>query len=405
MSQITQPQTSTDELVLQVTAEQTRHRIMKWAIVLCAMVTLSECIIQVPLIKGKSARESLEEQGLWDEYRKKYPFNPTRFDDQSLYVSNEQMTNDADLAYFGVISIGTPPQSFTVIFDTGSSNLWIPSIYCSSQACANHNRFNPSLSSTFRNAGKSLSIQYGTGSMTGFEGFDTVVVGGIPVKNQIFGLSQSEAPFMAHMKADGILGLAYPRLAASQATPVFDNMMTQHLVNQDMFSVYLSRNSAVGSVVTFGGVDPNHYEGQIAWIPLSSQMYWQITVDSVTVNGQIVACNGGCQAIVDTGTSNIVGPQNAISSMARAVGASSANGDNVVNCNNVNNMPAMVFHIHGQAFTLPASTYVRQSTYYGCRTGLQSGDSNLWILGDIFIRQYYSIFYRAQNMVGLALAR
>ncbi|XP_041753316.2 pepsin A-like [Coregonus clupeaformis] len=394
-----------DELVLQVTAEQTRHRIMKWAIVLCAMVTLSECIIQVPLIKGKSARESLEEQGLWDEYRKKYPFNPTRFDDQSLYVSNEQMTNDADLAYFGVISIGTPPQSFTVIFDTGSSNLWIPSVYCSSQACANHNRFNPSLSSTFRNAGKSLSIQYGTGSMTGFEGFDTVVVGGIPVKNQIFGLSQSEAPFMAHMKADGILGLAYPRLAASQATPVFDNMMTQHLVNQDMFSVYLSRNSAVGSVVTFGGVDPNHYEGQIAWIPLSSQMYWQITVDSVTVNGQIVACNGGCQAIVDTGTSNIVGPQNAISSMARAVGASSANGDNVVNCNNVNNMPAMVFHIHGQAFTLPASTYVRQSTYYGCRTGLQSGDSNLWILGDIFIRQYYSIFYRAQNMVGLALAR
>ncbi|XP_029559789.1 pepsin A [Salmo trutta] len=378
---------------------------MKWAIVLCAMVALSECIIQVPLIKGKSARESLEEQGLWDEYRGKFPFNPTRFDDQSLSVSSEQMTNDADLAYFGVISIGTPPQSFTVIFDTGSSNLWIPSIYCSSAACANHNKFNPGLSSTFKNAGKSLSIQYGTGSMTGFEGFDTVVVGGIPVKNQIFGLSQSEAPFMAHMKADGILGLAYPRLAASQATPVFDNMMTQHLVNQDMFSVYLTRNSAAGSMVTFGGVDPNHYYGQIAWIPLSSQMYWQITVDSVTVNGQIVACNGGCQAIVDTGTSNIVGPQADISSMASAVGAYSANGDNVVNCNSINNMPAMVFHIHGQAFTLPASTYVRQSTYYGCRTGLQSSNSDLWILGDIFIRQYYSIFSRAQNMVGLALAR
>uniref|UniRef100_A0A673Z051 Pepsin A-like n=1 Tax=Salmo trutta TaxID=8032 RepID=A0A673Z051_SALTR len=304
-------------------------------------------------------------------------------------VSSEQMTNDADLAYFGVISIGTPPQSFTVIFDTGSSNLWIPSIYCSSAACANHNKFNPGLSSTFKNAGKSLSIQYGTGSMTGFEGFDTVVVGGIPVKNQIFGLSQSEAPFMAHMKADGILGLAYPRLAASQATPVFDNMMTQHLVNQDMFSGCVRNGTLILIMVTFGGVDPNHYYGQIAWIPLSSQMYWQITVDSVTVNGQIVACNGGCQAIVDTGTSNIVGPQADISSMASA---------NVVNCNSINNMPAMVFHIHGQAFTLP-------STYYGCRTGLQSSNSDLWILGDIFIRQYYSIFSRAQNMVGLALAR
>uniref|UniRef100_A0A6Q2Z9Q2 pepsin A n=1 Tax=Esox lucius TaxID=8010 RepID=A0A6Q2Z9Q2_ESOLU len=363
------------------------------------------CHVVVPLIKGKSARESLEEQGLWEEFKLKYPFNPIKFQDPRLYVAGEQMTNDADLAYFGVISIGTPPQSFTVIFDTGSSNLWVPSVYCNSAACENHRRFSPGHSSTFRNAGRSLSIQYGTGSMTGFMGYDTVGVGGISVQNQMFGLSQTEAPFMAHMKADGILGLAYPRLAASQATPVFDNMMNQHLVDQDIFSVYLSKNSAAGSVVTFGGIDPNHYQGSIAWIPLSSELYWQITVDSVTVNGQIVACSGGCQAIVDTGTSNIVGPQGDIDRIAGAVGSYSANGDNVVNCNSVNSMPSIVFNINGQAFTLSGSTYVRQSPYYGCRTGLQRSNSNLWILGDVFIRQYYSIFNRAQNMVGLALAR
>lgn len=45
---------------------------------------------------------------------------------------------------------------------------------------------------------------------------------------------------MQYMRADGILGLAYPRLAASSATPVFDNMMKEGLVDQDMFSVYLS---------------------------------------------------------------------------------------------------------------------------------------------------------------------
>lgn len=65
-------------------------------------------------------------------------------------------------------------------------------------------------------------------------------VGGFAVRNQIFGLSQSEAPFMQHMRADGILGLAYPRLSASGATPVFDNMMREGLVSQDIFSVYLS---------------------------------------------------------------------------------------------------------------------------------------------------------------------
>lgn len=65
-------------------------------------------------------------------------------------------------------------------------------------------------------------------------------VGGISVTKQIFGASQTEAPFMANMVADGILGLAFPNLAASGATPVFDNMMTQGLVSQNLFSVYLS---------------------------------------------------------------------------------------------------------------------------------------------------------------------
>lgn len=65
-------------------------------------------------------------------------------------------------------------------------------------------------------------------------------VAGLAVRNQIIGLSQTEAAFMQYMRADGILGLAYPRLSASGATPVFDNMMSQGLVDQDMFSVYLT---------------------------------------------------------------------------------------------------------------------------------------------------------------------
>lgn len=60
------------------------------------------------------------------------------------------------------------------------------------------------------------------------------------MSQQIFGLSETEAPFMAQMTADGILGLAFPSISSSSATPVFDNMMSQGLVSQDLFSVYLS---------------------------------------------------------------------------------------------------------------------------------------------------------------------
>lgn len=65
-------------------------------------------------------------------------------------------------------------------------------------------------------------------------------LGGLTVKNQIFGLSKVETPSMQYLVSDGILGLAFPDVAQSGATPVFDNMMSQGLVSMDLFSVYLS---------------------------------------------------------------------------------------------------------------------------------------------------------------------
>ncbi|XP_071332155.1 pepsin A-like [Trachinotus anak] len=373
---------------------------MKWLVVLSALVAFSECLHKMPLIKGKTARQALQEKGLWDEYRKEHPYNPMA---KFIQTGAEPMTNDADLSYYGVISIGTPPQSFSVIFDTGSSNLWVPSVYCNSQACQNHKKFNPQQSSTFQWGSQPLSIQYGTGSMTGYLGSDTVEVGGISVANQVFGISQTEAPFMAHMQADGILGLAFQSIASDNVVPVFDSMVNQRLVSEPLFSVYLSGNSQQGSEVVFGGVDSSHYTGGITWIPLTSATYWQIKMDSVTINGQTVACSGGCQAIIDTGTSLIVGPTSDINNMNAWVGASTNQyGEATVNCQNIQNMPDVTFTLNGHAFTVPASAYISQS-YYGCSTGFgQGGSDQLWILGDVFIREYYAIFNAQAQTIGLA---
>ncbi|KAI5095035.1 cathepsin D precursor, partial [Silurus meridionalis] len=352
---------------------------------------------RVPLIKGKTARQRLQEKGLWEEYRKENPYVPwIKF----VQTGQESMTNDADLCYYGVISIGTPPQSFNILMDTGSSNLWVPSVYCSSQSCQGHNMFNPQQSSTFQSTNESISVQYGTGSMTGYMGYDTVtVVGGIAVQNQIFGLSETEAPFMGTMTWDGIMGLAYQAISSDSATPVFDNMMSQNLVAEDVFSVYLSSNEQQGSMLLLGEIDPSYYTGSIYWIPLSSESYYQVTMDSITINGQVVACNGGCQAIVDTGTSFIIGPSSDVSNLNAYLGAQTDQyGDSVVSCNSIQSMPSVTFTLNGYAFSLPPSSFVSQV----CFSGGDFGSSFSWILGDVFIRNWYTIFNRANNTVGLA---
>ncbi|NXY79543.1 PEPA protein, partial [Glareola pratincola] len=358
---------------------------------------------RVPLSKGKSLRQILRDHGLLEKYLKEHPFDLAAKYFRSR-IAAEPMQNYLDNEYFGTISIGTPPQEFTVVFDTGSSNLWVPSVYCSSPACSNHNRFNPADSSTFISTNESLYITYGTGSMSGVLGYDTVTVADIEVINQIFGLAETEpGAFFYYTPFDGILGLAFPSLASSGATPVFDNMMMQNLVAKDLFSVYLSKDGQSGSFVLFGAIDPLYTTNGITWIPLSDETYWQIRMDSVSIGGEAIACAFGCQAIVDTGTSLLAVPDRALNSILRILGANS-NGE--ISCRAASRLPSIVFHINGKAFPVPPSAYVLESNGF-CTVGFQGMDvptesGELWILGDVFIREYYVIFNRATNMVGLS---
>ncbi|XP_053103444.1 embryonic pepsinogen-like [Hemicordylus capensis] len=382
---------------------------MKHLAVLFTIVALSECLVKIPLERGKKLREHLREKNLLENFLQRYNYDiGTKYQPaftKATLIANEPLLNFLDTEYYGTIDIGTPPQNFTVVFDTGSSNLWVPSVHCISTACQGHNRFSPSQSSTFRRTQRTVSIQYGTGSMTGILGYDTVLVSGLTSTNQIFGLSTSEpGSVFANAKFDGILGLAYPSIASGGATPVFDNLMNLGLVQQDLFSVYLSREKT-GSVLTLGAIDDSHYTGSINWIPVTKQGYWQIAVDGILVNGQAIACSGGCPAIVDTGTSLLAGPEAEISSLQKAIGATPGlNGEYDVSCSNLPNMPDVVFVINGIHYPLTPSAYTDQVHNGSCISGFQNLPGDLWILGDVFIREYFSVFDRGHDRVGLAKA-
>ncbi|XP_025847438.1 cathepsin E isoform X3 [Vulpes vulpes] len=252
---------------------------------------------RVPLRRHQSLRKKLRARGQLSEFWKSQNLDMIQFTESCTMNqdTNEPLINYLDMEYFGTISIGSPPQNFTVIFDTGSSNLWVPSVYCTSPACKTHAKFYPSQSNTYSALGNQFSIQYGTGSLSGIIGADQVYVEGLVVVGQQFGESVTEpGQTFVNAEFDGILGLGYPSLAVGGVTPVFDNMMAQNLVDIPMFSVYMSSDpeGGTGSELIFGGYDHSHFSGNLNWVPVTKQGYWQIALDAM---GWSVPTSTSCQ--------------------------------------------------------------------------------------------------------------
>ncbi|XP_035203274.1 gastricsin-like [Oxyura jamaicensis] len=150
-------------------------RTMKWLVLAVLCLQLSEGLVRIKLKKYKSAREAMRQAGVLQDYLKKVKHDPARkYHFNRDYAVYEPMASHLDSSYFGEISIGTPPQNFLVLFDTGSANLWVPSTLCQTPACRNHATFNPGASSTFINNGQTYSLSYGSGSLTVLLGYDTL---------------------------------------------------------------------------------------------------------------------------------------------------------------------------------------------------------------------------------------
>jgi len=324
-----------------------------------------------------------------------------------------------DAQYYGPVSIGTPAEVFQVVYDTGSSNLWVPSTHCNALACLRHKRYNSAHSSTFKANGTAFHIQYGSGSLDGIISQDDVAIGGLKIKGQDFA-EATALPGITFLvgQFDGILGLGFDSISVDGVIPPWYNLLKQKLVTEPLFSVWLSKDprGQNGGQLFFGGVSKDYYIGDISYVPLTEETYWQFQVADILYGGasQGYCPTGGCKAIADTGTSLIAGPTKLINELNRKLGAINIiNGESIFpSCANVWKLPNVTFTIGSKKYDLSPLDYVVQSgnsTSGSCISGFLGIDipeptGPLWILGDVFIRTYYTVFDYGNKRVGFATA-
>lgn len=320
-----------------------------------------------------------------------------RNDGSNIIVNDYQ-----NAEFYAEVSVGTPPQTFEVIYDTGSSNFWVPSPKCS--GCWGKPEYDSSKSSTYKEDGRVFKIQYGSGPVSGVFSNDVATLGNFQVSNVTFAeVDDVSGLGMAYMmgKFDGIVGLGFQSISVDNIPPVFQQLVDSKQLRSNVFAFYLA-DSANGEL-TIGGYDQTRFSGDLQWVPLSSETYWQIKVDSLTMNGQSVS--SVLDVIIDSGTSLLVGSTSDVSAIASMLGAKpSMNGEYTIDCGG--NHPDFVVTVNGIKLTIPSSKYIMNmgSQCMLGIAGMDLGSHHLWILGDVFMREYYSVFDFGNKRIGFALS-
>ncbi|KAK6752820.1 hypothetical protein RB195_003930 [Necator americanus] len=348
----------------------------------------------------------------------------------------------ANVEYLGEITIGTPPQMFRVVLGTGSSALWVPDNSCyrersdacleskcdrgyptcckltgkleDENACKEKRRFDQEKSNTYIKTDERWCAEYTTGGARGFYGNDTVRFGS-EGKNQLvvpgtwFGQAEHIDRFFANVHLDGIVGLGFTELSNEGVVPPIIRAIDLGLLDKPIFTVYFKsvgdKEGVYGGAFTWGGLDPDHCDDEIAYVRLTDAKQWQFRLQSVSSKDYHLS--SGWEAISDTGTSLNAAPVGVLANIAKLYDAEYLPKEElyIVDCDK--NVTVEVT-IDKKRYTMTAKNlliHVDQNICIIAFFPMSMFMGPPFILGDPFIREYCNIYDYAGKRIGFAAVK
>ncbi|KIY66525.1 acid protease [Cylindrobasidium torrendii FP15055 ss-10] len=341
---------------------------------------------------------------------------PGKTDSGSGTHSQHLSIQAEDVGYYGPMSFGTPPQTFQVLVDTGSADLWVGGEGCRNDEnggdCGPHHFLGPRSSSSFHSTDENWVIWYGSGAVAGLLATDHVSIGGLTVKNHRFGVATNESlDFTSEdVPFDGIFGLARSRASRQKAPSYLEVMKSSGLIKHAIASIKIPRRSdgQNDGELTLGGMNSARYDSNYAVTVASTNErgFWQVNIDDVKVNGQSLGWTNR-SAILDTGATLFMAPQRDIATIHSLInGARRTEGVWVIPCNT---QASVSLVIAGKEFGIAPEdvAWIPSGNENECYSGIGAGGvategPNVWLLGDVFLKNVYLSVNHESNEITIA---
>ncbi|KAH7084788.1 aspartic peptidase domain-containing protein [Paraphoma chrysanthemicola] len=314
-----------------------------------------------------------------------------------------------DLSYMVAVTIGDSKEEYHLLLDSAASNTWVMGQDCGSEACKTHNTFGKGDSSTLKTQNTPFSVTYGTGSVSGTLASDTLHIG--PLSPALtFGLATTVSQEFSSYPMDGILGIGRGAKAEGSinAPQVMDVLSNNRLIGAKLYGIHLSRGSSKvnDGELNIGEVNKDRFSGDLNWSDVvdNDTGFWEIKVENAGVDGKTLGI-AGRTAIIDTGTSFILMPEQDAVKIHQQVQGYKQDGETFsVPCDTAS---VVQFVFNKQSYNISTADWRGDKLSSGlCRSniiGRQTFKDTQWLVGDVFLKNVYSVFDFDKKRVGLGV--